>query len=80
MEKLLMYAAMSKDPVMLFYIDRFGKVTQRIIKVESIDEKYIKAYCFLRKQRRTFIIQNILAIEFIRKPFFVKFPDVEKDK
>ncbi|MGE5633242.1 MAG: hypothetical protein ACM3TR_19430 [Caulobacteraceae bacterium] len=41
-------------------------LTKRTIKVLEIKEKEIQAYCYLRRQVRTFKKDNILAAEFVR--------------
>ena len=39
---------------------------KRTIKVIEIKENEIQAYCYLRKQIRTFKIDNILAAEYVK--------------
>lgn len=62
MNVLLRKALETKEPTMMIYIDKEEKISQRIIRVESIVGDKIKAYCFWRKQSRTFCMQNILSI------------------
>jgi predicted DNA-binding transcriptional regulator YafY len=48
--------------VEIIYIDRLGQISQRRIKLHSINNEQIKAYCFARRSIRSFFINNILAI------------------
>lgn len=49
------------EKIMIFYMDSAGNVTQRYIKVNSINENTIVAYCYWRKKVRTFKLDNILS-------------------
>lgn len=51
----------------MIYIGLNGQISQRMIKVLEIHPDYIKAYCFLRREKRTFRINNILSIDTIRR-------------
>ncbi|GEN85642.1 hypothetical protein MKY30_16910 [Oceanobacillus sp. FSL W8-0428] len=50
-----------KEKVMIYYIDSKGKISQRIIRVVDIDNTKILAYCYYRKQVRSFKIDSILS-------------------
>lgn len=52
----------SGRPVEIIYMDRSGRITQRRIKLHSVNEDQVKAYCFTRGLIRSFAISNILAI------------------
>lgn len=56
-----------KRPVELIYLSREGHLSQRIILVKSIEATYIRAYCFQKKEVRTFRKTSILSIQFPRK-------------
>ncbi|MGD6801637.1 WYL domain-containing protein [Rossellomorea aquimaris] len=61
MEKILQKAYKNRTPVTIIYqseLEEFSKRTIFIIREES---NYIIAYCYFRKQFRTFNIENILA-------------------
>jgi predicted DNA-binding transcriptional regulator YafY len=62
MKILLRKALETKEPTRIFYMDKKGNVSERIIRIESIKEEQIRAYCFYRKQNRTFLIGNILSL------------------
>mgnify|MGYP001025034413 CR=1 FL=1 len=57
----------SKQKIIIFYIDSENKVTERYIRVLRIDKDSILAYCFFRKQVRTFNMENILSAGYARK-------------
>ena len=50
-----------KEKIMIFYIDNSNNVTQRIVRVISINADSIVAFCFYRKKVRTFKLNNILS-------------------
>ncbi len=52
----------SDQLVDIIYLDRSGQITQRRIKLHSVTEDQVKAYCFARRSIRSFSISNILAI------------------
>ncbi|MFD2045414.1 hypothetical protein ACFSTA_17150 [Ornithinibacillus salinisoli] len=56
-----------KMKIMIFYMDRNNRVTQRIIRVVEIKEDSIVAFCFFRKKVRTFKLSNILSVGAIRR-------------
>lgn len=58
--ELLRYMSLSM-PVELIYIDGRGRITKRKVKIISISENHMQAYCFTRKAPRSFNINNILA-------------------
>jgi len=49
------------EPIEIIYLNSKGKISQRTIHVLSETETNIKAYCFLKKQLRTFKKDNILS-------------------
>ncbi|MFU0792125.1 hypothetical protein JNUCC74_06405 [Cerasibacillus sp. JNUCC 74] len=61
MRGILQWSMVSKQKLVLFYMDNNGQVTQRLIRVIDIGEKSILAYCFYRKQVRRFNYSNILS-------------------
>ncbi|WP_193064927.1 hypothetical protein [Oceanobacillus oncorhynchi] len=50
-----------KEKIMIYYMDSKGKVSQRIIRVVGIDDEKVLAYCYYRKQVRSFKLENILS-------------------
>ncbi len=51
----------------IIYMSKGGMVTGRLIKVMEIKENTVIAYCFLRKKRRNFLIENILSADVPRR-------------
>lgn len=50
-----------RDFVEIIYMDRCGILTQRRIHVISVKGGRILAYCYLRRQIRTFDVSNVLG-------------------
>ncbi|AXI08306.1 hypothetical protein CV093_05150 [Oceanobacillus sp. 143] len=67
MKGLILRSMENKEKIVIFYIDQNNSVTKRIVKVVSTNGKLIAAYCYWRKQIRTFKLENILSAEPIRK-------------
>lgn len=63
MRNLFMRSLKNKEKMMIFYLDNNNKMTQRVIRVVRIEEDAIIAFCFWRKQVRTFKWENILSAE-----------------
>lgn len=49
--------------VNMVYMSKKGQITQRKIKALKMNEEQLHAFCFLRQDKRTFNINNILALE-----------------
>lgn len=46
----------------MMYMDKNGAVSKRRIQVIQVGEVSFRAYCHLRKSKRTFTVDNILAL------------------
>ncbi len=46
----------------MMYLSKSGEISKRRIKVLQVGEVSFRAYCFLRKSKRTFVIDNVLAL------------------
>lgn len=46
----------------MMYMDDKGNITKRMVKPFKADKDSLAAYCFLRKSKRTFKIDNVLAL------------------
>lgn len=66
MKGLLLRTAITGERLEMIYLSAKGDITQRIIKVEKVGEESFRAYCFLKRQQRTFKIDNILSIAPLR--------------
>ncbi|SDJ85146.1 hypothetical protein [Sediminibacillus albus] len=59
----LLYRSLeSEKAVEMIYLASGGSISQRAIKVLAIYEDRIVAYCFTRKEIRTFKTGNILSL------------------
>ena len=50
------------ESVDMMYMSNGGVISKRRIKVLQINEDNFRAYCYLRKSKRTFRIDNVLAL------------------
>lgn len=46
----------------IIYMDKNGGVSKRRIKVIQVGESSLRTYCYLRQSKRTFTIDNVLAL------------------
>ena len=46
----------------MMYMAADGSISKRRINVLQVGEVSFRAYCFLRKSKRTFTIDNVLAL------------------
>lgn len=46
----------------MMYMAADGSISKRRIKVIQVGEVSFRAYCYLRKSKRTFTIEKVLAI------------------
>ena len=60
-------ASLDRGCIITVMYQKENLTTIRNIKVIDIEEDYVKAFCYLRKQSRVFKKENILAAEFCRK-------------
>lgn len=67
MEGLFLRSIENKEKIVIVYIDRGNNVTQRVIRVVSINDNSISTYCYWRKKVRTFKCENILSAGPIKK-------------
>lgn len=52
----------------IIYMDRYGRFTQRRIRVVSVRGDRVRAYDFERRAPRVFLTENILAVQPAVKP------------
>jgi predicted DNA-binding transcriptional regulator YafY len=60
--KELQIAYREHRPVSLIYMNQSGEISQRVVQVREITEDGIHAYCYKRRQPRTFLHEQILAV------------------
>jgi predicted DNA-binding transcriptional regulator YafY len=53
--------------VEIIYIDRYNKLSHRLIQLHLLKGNFIKAYCFQQRALRTFRVENILSMSVKRK-------------
>ncbi|MYL50242.1 hypothetical protein GLV98_12160 [Halobacillus litoralis] len=62
MIKLLNRASKTKRSLGMMYIDENGNVTQRKIRVVEVRVNHVLAYCYNRKQVRSFKKDGVLSV------------------
>lgn len=62
MDGLLIRSIEEHLPIEMIYLAENKELSQRKLIVKEINDDYIRAYCLLRKQVRTFKRENILSI------------------
>ncbi|MGG1598014.1 hypothetical protein [Paenibacillus naphthalenovorans] len=51
----------------IIYLGRDNRITQRRIEVRTVNAGIVKAYCFERKGPRLFRVENILAMQPVKR-------------
>lgn len=67
MKAMLQRSIETEDKLQLIYLSNAGSISQRVIKVLAVTDTSIKAYCYTKRQFRTFKLVNILSVGPIRK-------------
>lgn len=49
------------DVIVIIYQNKTGQFSRRRVRIISVGETYITAYCYNRQQVRTFAVERILA-------------------
>lgn len=62
MDGLLLRSIEDNIPLEMIYLSEDQKISQRRLLVKEVNDDYIRAYCLLRKQMRTFRRENILSL------------------
>lgn len=62
MRKTLERAVRYGETIDMMYLAKDGSITKRRINVLQVGDKSFRAYCHLRKSKRTFAIDNVLAL------------------
>lgn len=65
MKHLITTAVQAGALVRMIYCTDASVVSQRIIRIYAIKQDYMQAFCFTKKQHRTFKVSNVLAVETI---------------
>ncbi len=56
-------AVQTRSKVDIIYLSQSHFISKRTIQIISYTDEHIIAFCYMRRQLRTFKITNILAIE-----------------
>jgi len=67
MNGLLTRSIEDKISIEIIYLNSQEEVSQRIVRVLSATDHYVKAYCYTKRQLRTFKRDNILSTGAVRK-------------
>lgn len=62
MKEQLLKAMQRNQLVDLMYISKSGEVSKRRVKIIKMTADLFQAYCFVKHAKRTFIIDNVLAV------------------
>lgn len=68
MRDQLVKAMQRNQIVNMMYLAKSGEVTKRRIKIIKVVGDTFQAYCFVKQAKRTFLINNVLAVV----PFITK--------
>ncbi|MFE6166991.1 transcriptional regulator [Viridibacillus arvi] len=68
MKEQLLKAMQRNQVIDLMYMSKGGEITKRRVKIIKMTADAFQAYCFMKNDKRTFIIDNVLvAVPTIRK-------------
>ncbi len=62
MRNKLLKSVEHNESLKMMYMAADGSISKRRIKVLQVGEVSFRAYCFLRGSKRTFTIDNVLAL------------------
>jgi len=63
METQLIKAMLRNQLVDMMYVSKSGEISKRRIKVTKVLDNSFTAYCFTKQAKRTFLIDNVLALQ-----------------
>lgn len=62
MREMLQRCLVSGKRLEMIYLSDKGEFSQRMIKLISLDEKTVTAFCYFRRSKRIFKLENILSL------------------
>lgn len=72
MRERIVKAQQHSEPVLLMYIDKHGVISKRRVRILHVSKQSFQAYCFVRRAKRTFLIDSVLAVvPIVKKEKFV---------
>lgn len=69
MNGLILRSISENLPLEVIYISEKQELSQRKLIIKEINGSTVRAYCLLRRQIRTFRLENILSIMPEKRPF-----------
>ncbi len=67
MKGIFLRASSNGELLEMIYQDNKGNISQRRVKVLSVNDESFRGYCYSRRQQRNFLIRNILSVGPARK-------------
>lgn len=67
MREQLVKALKQQQLLTIMYMAKDGSITKRRVKILALTGHTFQAYCFTRKAKRTFSVENVLAINPVLK-------------
>ncbi|WP_404461713.1 hypothetical protein [Sutcliffiella horikoshii] len=61
MSRSLEWYMHSRTPIEIIYMSKSGSITQRSLLVLDMNKNKVTAFCYLRNQKRTFLLDSILS-------------------
>jgi Predicted transcriptional regulator len=62
----ILRGSLEQGSIVTIIYTKENQITKRNIQVLELTDSYVKAFCHLRKQRRVFKLENILAADYYR--------------
>lgn len=62
----ILRASIERNCVITIIYQKGNIITKRNIKVLEIADSHVKAFCYMRKQRRIFKMENILSAAYLK--------------
>ncbi|BAQ11281.1 hypothetical protein OXB_2810 [Bacillus sp. OxB-1] len=62
MRKILERSVKYGEVLDMIYLAKDGQISKRRVKMIQVGEASFRAYCYMRESRRTFLIDNVLAL------------------
>ncbi|MBS4196634.1 hypothetical protein [Lederbergia citri] len=65
MKGIINRALGTEQKLELIYINNDNQISHRIIKVLAVTDHIVKAYCYTKRQFRSFKLENILSVRIL---------------
>lgn len=67
MKGIILRAVSNGEMLEMIYQDNQGNISQRRVKVLSVNDESFRVFCYSRMKQRTFLMRNVLSIGPARK-------------